>query len=312
MLKIKNKSGQYVLARALLDSGSQINFKQERNLSLIGIGRTNSSAKYKLQATVKSRIPQRSDMLIASEIFFELLCVGQIKLNPNIPTLQKTHLGWVDSGKYKELKHFNKNLCHLSTLNENEDSLDSIVRRFWELEEIPREANVLTLEHRECEKNFMKSGYRLKRIQIHWVSLLKQLREDSCRYNVGCQNNHNGVELYSTLLRFRMHKYDIRADIEKMYRQVLIYEADRNYNLILWREDQSQNLEIYKLNTVTYGTSSAPFSAIRCLTYLSELFEKSLPIGSKVVKRDFYVDDLLTGADSIEDLNIIRSQVTLI
>ena len=64
------------------------------------------------------------------------------------------------------------------------------------------------------------------------------------------------------------------ADIEKMYRQVLIDEADRNFQLILWREKQSDNIEIFRLNTVTYGTSSAPFLAIRCLTYLSELFEK--------------------------------------
>ncbi|XP_065368808.1 uncharacterized protein LOC135961242 [Calliphora vicina] len=453
LVQIKNKSGQYVLARALLDSGSQINFvteelsqrlqlqKQERNLSLIGIGRTNSSAKHKLQATVKSRMnshefsaefwilrsisnyqpdriistagwnlpdniefadpyfnkPQRIDMLIGAEIFFELLCVGQIKLNPNIPTLQKTLLGWIVSGKYKELKHFNKNVCHLSSLTENEDSLDSIVRRFWELEEIPREANVLSIEHQECEKSFSKSVQRLPsgRFKValpfkadpntlglsfetarrRFLSLERRLSKEpqtkemynsfmkeyinlghmsiadnkvpdvshyfiphqcvlrpqssttklrvvfdaSCKTSTQLSLNDLLMigptiqeELYSTLLRFRMHKYAITADIEKMYRQVLIDEADRNYQLILWRENQSQNIEIYKLNTVTYGTSSAPFLAIRCLTYVSELFEKSLPIGSKVIKRDFYVDDLLTGADSIEDLNIIRSQVTQI
>ena len=37
-----------------------------------------------------------------------------------------------------------------------------------------------------------------------------------------------------------------------------------------------------------------------------------LPIGSQVVRKDFYVDDLLTGADSIDELDVIRTQVTKI
>ena len=95
-------------------------------------------------------------MLIGAEIFFELLCVGQIKNSPSIPTLQKTLLGWIVSGKYKS-KNLINNSCHLSTLNESESSLDSIVQKFWELEEIPQEATVRSIEHQQCEEHFTKS-----------------------------------------------------------------------------------------------------------------------------------------------------------
>jgi len=43
-------------------------------------------------------IAQRVDLLIGASLFYELLCVGQIRLLPGLPLLQKTRLGWVVSG----------------------------------------------------------------------------------------------------------------------------------------------------------------------------------------------------------------------
>ncbi|KAJ8957412.1 hypothetical protein NQ318_004892, partial [Aromia moschata] len=42
--------------------------------------------------------PDRIDILLGSDLFWELICVGQISLGPNNPILQKTKLGWVVSG----------------------------------------------------------------------------------------------------------------------------------------------------------------------------------------------------------------------
>lgn len=150
-MRIRDRFGHYVYARALLDSGSQINFiteelaqrlqikRDEGNLNLLGIGNTNSTARSKIQATLKSRMesqeftsefwvlrsiskyqpdqvistigwsipnnieladplffkPQKVDMLIGAELFFELLSAGQIKMSPDTPVLQKTLLGWI-------------------------------------------------------------------------------------------------------------------------------------------------------------------------------------------------------------------------
>ncbi|KAH8330128.1 hypothetical protein KR067_011209, partial [Drosophila pandora] len=84
-------------------------------------------------------------------------------------------------------------------------------------------------------------------------------------------------ELYSTLLRFRLNKFALVADIKKMYRQVMVNEADRRYQLIVWRKDPSESLKLCKLNTVTYGTAPAPFLAIRCLKRLSESAKNTFP-----------------------------------
>ena len=66
----------------------------------------------------------------------------------------------------------------------------------------------------------------------------------------------------------------------------------------------------FRLNTVTYGTASAPFIAIRCLIHLSDIYKETLPIGAKVIRSYFYVDDLLTGAKSYDELILIRNQTS--
>ncbi|XP_061728105.1 uncharacterized protein LOC133533163 isoform X1 [Cydia pomonella] len=115
-------------------------------------------------------------------------------------------------------------------------------------------------------------------------------------------------DLFSILLRFRQHKYVVSADIEKMYRQILVDDEQRQLQLILWRADPSKPLKIYSLNTVTYGTSSAPFLSTRCLLQLSQ--ESSDKETQEAIARDFYVDDFLSGSHSIDDTVALCRNVT--
>ncbi|XP_033225071.1 uncharacterized protein LOC117178004 [Belonocnema kinseyi] len=76
-------------------------------------------------------------------------------------------------------------------------------------------------------------------------------------------------DLFSLLTRFRIDKYALTADIEKMCRQVLVHTDDAVYQKILFRENQNAPIKIYSLNTVTYGTSCASFLTIRALHQLA-------------------------------------------
>lgn len=107
-------------------------------------------------------------------------------------------------------------------------------------------------------------------------------------------------DIFSILLRFRQYKYVACADVEKMFRQILVQSDQRNLQLILWRDDPSHKLDIYQLNTVTYGTSSAPYLSMRCLRELARCCDNSEV--SKIITEDFYVDDLITGFDDPEIL----------
>ncbi|XP_076298031.1 uncharacterized protein LOC143217532 [Lasioglossum baleicum] len=105
--------------------------------------------------------------------------------------------------------------------------------------------------------------------------------------------------LADVLLRWRRHRFVFSADIEKMYRQILVHPEDRRWQQIVWRSEKRENILDYELNTVTYGLACAPYLAIRCLHQLAQLEELRYPRGSHTVLRDIYMDDVLTGADSL-------------
>ncbi|XP_073841382.1 uncharacterized protein [Musca autumnalis] len=117
-------------------------------------------------------------------------------------------------------------------------------------------------------------------------------------------------DIYSILTRFRFHKYAMVADIAKMYRQVLVNDEDCRWQCILWRFSPQEPLQTYKLNTVTYGTSCAPYLAVKSLQAAAEAEAPNFPLGSHVTMRDFYVDNLITGSDTIENTIEIKRQVT--
>ncbi|GFW95012.1 integrase catalytic domain-containing protein [Trichonephila clavipes] len=107
-------------------------------------------------------------------------------------------------------------------------------------------------------------------------------------------------DIFLTLLKFRFFPIAFSADIAKMYRQILISQDDACFQQIFWRKSPEEPLVIFKLNTVTYGTSCAPFLAIRTLKQLCEDEKHRFPQAAKLAKDHFYVDDLLAGADSVD------------
>jgi len=107
-------------------------------------------------------------------------------------------------------------------------------------------------------------------------------------------------DLYSLVLRFRTHQVCYTADIAKMYRQVVVHPEDRALQRILWRYSSEEPIQEYRLTTVTYGTSSAPFLATRCLKKLADDNRCQYPRADQVLSNDFYVDDLLSSTSTTE------------
>ncbi|UYV74763.1 hypothetical protein LAZ67_12000846 [Cordylochernes scorpioides] len=116
-------------------------------------------------------------------------------------------------------------------------------------------------------------------------------------------------DVFFILLRFRTYPVAITADIEKMYRQIRIHPEDADYQRILWRPSPEEPVVDYRLLTVTYGTTSAPFLAMRTLQQLAEDEGQNYPGASRVTLNDFYVDDLLTGAQTIAEAKELIDQL---
>ncbi|XP_072384617.1 uncharacterized protein [Diabrotica undecimpunctata] len=119
-------------------------------------------------------------------------------------------------------------------------------------------------------------------------------------------------DLFSIVLRFRKYQFVMTADISKMYRMIQVSPEQRKLQRIFWRQNAADDLKCYQLNTVTYGTASAPYLAVRCLTQLASEHEKDNPKASESIKRSLYMDDYLEGADSEHKLLTLQAQVTSI
>ncbi|XP_053691668.1 uncharacterized protein LOC128740167 [Sabethes cyaneus] len=137
---------------------------------------------------------------------------------------------------------------------------------------------------------------------------LRVVFDASCRSSSGVSLNDCLLvgpvvqdELMSIIIRFRMHRIALVADIAKMYRMINVQETDQKLQRILWRESEQDPIQTFELTTVTYGTSAAPYLAMRCLQLLAEQGEQSYPVAAKILKKDFYVDHLLTGVSGIQE-----------
>lgn len=115
--------------------------------------------------------------------------------------------------------------------------------------------------------------------------------------------------IFDIMLRFRCHVIAFTADIAKMYRQIKVTPEDTDLQRILWREAPTLPMREYRLNTVTYGTSSAPYLAVKCLQQLAKDEETRFPEASKVILNDFYVDDTASGCDTLESAKTTVQQL---
>ena len=93
------------------------------------------------------------------------------------------------------------------------------------------------------------------------------------------------------------------ADIEKICRQILIHEDDQHLQSILWRNSSDAPVEIYRLRTVTYGLVGSTFLSQRILKHIvaDQQGVFMFPLGAKVLNDEIYMDDVLSGAHSLEE-----------
>ena len=68
----------------------------------------------------------------------------------------------------------------------------------------------------------------------------------------------------------------------------------------------------YQLLTVTYGTASAFYLATRALQQTALENKHRYPLSSDVILRDFYIDDLITGTNTVPEAVTFKNEITKI
>ena len=99
--------------------------------------------------------PNRIDVIIGAEVYYQLLLEGFVELGPSLPILKETVFGWIVSGKCtspsNQLVSTTMVCCHTE--------LEKQMSRFWELESCHSDST-LSEEERQCEAYFSETTSR--------------------------------------------------------------------------------------------------------------------------------------------------------
>lgn len=115
-------------------------------------------------------------------------------------------------------------------------------------------------------------------------------------------------DIISILNRFHFYQYIFTAGIK----QITIHPEDHLYQCVVWRDHPSQIIQLYQLNTVTYGLVTSPYLALQILHQQAYDEQQSHLIAYNVLTQDFYFDEIMTGAGTLEEasnlqLNLINT-----
>ena len=111
-------------------------------------------------------------------------------------------------------------------------------------------------------------------------------------------------KILNILLRFRVHRVAVTADIEKAFLMVGIAKKDRDVLRFLWFDDvfsDQPNLVQLRFTRVVFGVSSSPFLLNATIRYHLEQYREIQPMLVEKLSKAAYVDDIVTGADNEEE-----------
>lgn len=117
------------------------------------------------------------------------------------------------------------------------------------------------------------------------------------------------ADLNQILINFRLFQVCLTSDICKMYRMIELEGSQRPYQHILWRSSPDQPIQVFELNTVTYGVASSPYLAIKVLHTLAEDEMMRFPRAAEVLKKAFFMDDFLWSVDTIEEAVSLQEEL---
>ena len=115
-------------------------------------------------------------------------------------------------------------------------------------------------------------------------------------------------DVFDILILVRLHQWALSADVAKMYRQVALDKSDRDFHRILWRDYVTDEIRELRMTRVTYGVASSSYHSIRALQEGGKT-NGPYPNIVNVILNDFWVDDLLSGADTLEEACVLQDDL---
>ncbi|XP_043862779.1 uncharacterized protein LOC122756631 [Drosophila santomea] len=253
------------------------------------------------------------DVLIGADILPSIMMDGTRQNICGSLLGQETIFGWVltgliSKGNPKRVASFTTQVHQIG----DPDSLDTLLSKFWEVEDLPVKMEYLDLGHiKEVPPTHNSPSYHLPHHAVvkpeSTTTKLRVVFNASSPSANGTSLNdilHAGPVLQSDLtiqvLKWRYFQYVFSADITKMYRQIWVDPKHTPFQRILFR-NKERGIRDFEIKTVTFGVNCAPFLAIRVLQQLAEDIQVPFPNASRIIQQHMYVDDVLAGANSFNE-----------
>ncbi|XP_070068123.1 uncharacterized protein [Drosophila takahashii] len=158
--------------------------------------------------------PGKIDTLIGAEHYYSLLLPNQTILKAEGPVLQNTKLGWIIAGRISS-DHDSAAVCATAA---TEEEFDTLLERFWTLENLETEKRHRSPIEAHCEMHFVgnlgvaKDGKFATKLRVVFDASCKTTSKKSLNDTLYAGPTVQS-ELFAILLRFRTHKYVLRPAI---------------------------------------------------------------------------------------------------
>ena len=107
--------------------------------------------------------------------------------------------------------------------------------------------------------------------------------------------------LNEVLMRFRMKPIAYTSDVMKMFLMILIHPDDRDLLRFIWKDPSDGSMAVFRLKVLPFGLTCSSYIAIATVHHHVKKYVKEHPHVVKELIENVYVDDLLTGANNIEE-----------
>nr|CDJ96867.1 Retrotransposon domain containing protein [Haemonchus contortus] len=112
-------------------------------------------------------------------------------------------------------------------------------------------------------------------------------------------------QLFGILLRFRIGRIGIIANVEKAFLQVRLHESERDFTRCLWLWDYRQppepnNIRCLRFTRVAFGLTASPFLLAATTHYHLDTYSSERDL-VQVIKNNLYVDNVLLTAENYDE-----------
>ena len=142
----------------------------------------------------------------------------------------------------------------------------------------------------------------------------KEFKGKRCINSILAKGVNSMNPLLEIVLRFCIHAVAFHTDVQKMYNSVLLDPSHWCYQRYWWQVGLDLKNPIVEkiIRTVIYGMTPSGNQAERALRLTASLLEDKFPKAAAVIKKDTYVDDLLSGDRSMNEAKDLAEDVKVV